>query len=251
MVQTMTQAAAQALPARGRTEMATESEQSVEAEEIDIETIGEDLPLLEGIRTTRAIRRLRPDPVPRALIRKVCEAGTFAPSGGNRQPWIFVAVEEPERRTWIADRYRPAFQRYIAPALERAQAPDFPERLRRNMRAALHLAEHLHEAPVLLFIAGWQRRGEPQIQALFPCAQNVLLACRAVGLGASLTTLHRSFGEECDAMLGLPPEIPSAVMIPIGWPRGRYGRPPRAPVDSKLFFDRFDASTLAPRRPIR
>ena len=61
-------------------------------EHIDLETIGEDVPLLEGIRTTRAIRRLRPDPVPRELVRKVVEAGTFGPSGGNRQPWIFVAV---------------------------------------------------------------------------------------------------------------------------------------------------------------
>ncbi len=229
--------------------MPTEPKQRAETNEIDVEALGEALPLLEGIRTARAIRRLRPDPVPRGLIRKVCEAGTFAPSGGNRQPWVFVAVEEAERRAWIADRYRPAFRRYIEPALERARAPDFPEPLRRNMRAALHLAEHLHEAPILLFIAGWQRRGEPQVQALFPCAQNVLLACRAVGLGASLTTLHRSFGEECDAMLGLPPEIPSAAMIPIGWPRGRYGRPPREPVDSRLFFDRFDASTLDSRRP--
>ena len=65
---------------------------SLPPENLDIYTIGEDLPLLEGIRTTRSIRRLRPDPVPRALIRKVCEAGTFAPSGGNRQPWSFVAV---------------------------------------------------------------------------------------------------------------------------------------------------------------
>ena len=65
---------------------------------LDLATIGEDLPLLEGIRTARAIRRLRPDPVPRALIRKVCEAGTFAPSGGNRQPWVFVAVDEVKKR---------------------------------------------------------------------------------------------------------------------------------------------------------
>ena len=78
--------------------------------EIDIETIGEDLRLLEGIRTARAIRRLRSDPVPKALIRKVCEAGTFAPSGGNRQPWIFVAVTEVERRAWIAERYKTAFR---------------------------------------------------------------------------------------------------------------------------------------------
>ena len=58
----------------------------------EVAAAGEDVRLLEGIRTTRAIRRLKPDPVPRALIRKVCEAGTFAPSGGNRQPWFFVAV---------------------------------------------------------------------------------------------------------------------------------------------------------------
>lgn len=218
--------------------------------ELDIETLGEAVPLLEGIRTTRAIRRLRPDPVPRELIRKVCEAGTFAPSGGNRQPWVFVAVDDAEKRRWVADRYRPVFQRYIRPAIERAERENFPDRLRRNMNASLHLAEHLHEAPVLLFIAGWIRRGDPQLQAIYPCAQNVLLACRAVGLGASFTTMHRAFGEECDRMLGLPEKIPSAVMIPIGWPQGRYGTPPRESVDSKLHWNAFDASDLSPERRI-
>ncbi len=219
-------------------------------DEIDIDTLGETLPLLEGIRTARAIRRLRPDPVPRALIRKVCEAGTFAPSGGNRQPWVLIAVDDPEKRRWIADRYRPIFRDYIGPALERAEAEDFPDRLRRNMNAGLHLAENLHDVPVLLFVAGWKRRGKPQLEALFPCAQNVLLACRAVGLGASFTTLHRAFGEECDRMLGLPENIPSAVMIPIGWPLGKHGVPPRESVDSKLYFNDFDAADLAAKREI-
>lgn len=207
--------------------------------EVDIDTIGEDLPLLEGIRTARAIRRLRPDPVPRALIRKVCEAGTFAPSGGNRQPWSFIAVTEPERRAWIAERYRRGFRAYIAPALEAAQAPGFPEAKRRNMRAAIHLADHLHEVPVHLFVAGWKRRGREQTQALFPCVQNVLLACRAVGLGASLTTLHQSFRAEIDPYLGLSPERPSCALLPIGWPLGRHGRPPRRSVDTCLFWERF------------
>ena len=209
--------------------------------DIDIDGIGEDLPLLEGIRTTRAIRRLRPDPVPPALIRKICEAGTFAPSGGNRQPWVFVAVTEPERRAWVAQRYRKAFHSYIAPALEAAKDPDFPDAKRRNARAALHLADHLHEAPVHLFVAGRSRRGEPQFQALFPAVQNVLLACRAVGLGASLTTMHRSFGEECDRWLGLPEHTPSCALLPIGWPAGKYGTPPRRSVDECLFFERYRA----------
>ncbi len=206
---------------------------------IDVASAGEDVPLLEGIRTARAIRRLRPDPVPRELIRKVCEAGTFAPSGGNRQPWIFVAVSEPERRAWVAERYRNAFREYIAPALEAAKDPSYPEAARRNMRAAIHLAEHMDEVPVHLFVAGHKRRGDPQLQALYPCVQNVLLACRAVGLGASLTTMHRSFGRECDAFLALPENCPSAALIPIGWPVGKYGRPPRRPVDASLHWESF------------
>jgi len=106
-------------------------------------------------------------------------------------------------------------------------------------RAALHLADHLHEAPVLLFVAGWTRRGQPQLQALMPAVQNILLACRAVGLGASLTTLHRSFGEECDRWLELPENCPTCALIPIGWPKGRYGRPPRKSVDECLSWETF------------
>jgi len=207
----------------------------------DVASTGEDVPLLEGIRTARAIRRLRPDPVPRALVRKVCEAGTYAPSGGNRQPWVFIAVMEPERRAWVAERYRVNFRAYIAPALEAAKNPSFPEAGRRNMRAALWLAENLHEAPVHLFVAGWKRRGEAQGQALFPCIQNVLLACRAVGLGASLTTLHRSFGDECDRWLGLPDACPTIALLPVGWPVGKHGRPPRKPIDESLHWERFEA----------
>lgn len=205
---------------------------------IDIDTIGEDVPLLEGIRTTRAIRRLRPDPVPRELIRKVCEAGTFAPSGGNRQPWIFIAVTEPERRAWIAERYRHAFEAYIAPALEASRAADYPAAKRRNMESAIWLAEHFHEVPVHLVVAGWKRRGEPQHQGLFPAVQNILLACRAVGLGACLTMMQLAFHREFDEWLGLSPSQPSCALIPIGWPLQPYKRPVRRSIDGCLFWER-------------
>jgi len=210
--------------------------------DVDVATIGEAMGLFEAIRSCRHIRRLKPDPVPQTLIRKVCEAGTFAPSGGNRQPWIFVAVTDSDRRAFIAERYNKAFQRYIAPAREAATSPDFPAEKRRNMNAAIYLAEHLHQVPVHLFVAGWTRRGQPQTQALFPAIQNILLACRAVGLGASLTTAHLAYAQEIDPLLGLSPETPSCALLPIGWPIGKYGRPPRKPVDEVLFFDRVDAS---------
>lgn len=206
---------------------------------LEAEQAGEDVPLLEAIRTTRAIRRLKPDPVPRELIRKVCEAGTFAPSGGNRQPWIFIAVTEPERRAFVTERYRHAFHAYIAPALEAAQDPDYPPAKRRNLKAALWLADHLHEVPVHLFVAGWTRRGRPQLQALFPAIQNILLACRALGLGASLTTAHLAAGAEIDSWLELPEGCPTCALIPIGWPRGRYGKPPRRPVEECLSYEHF------------
>jgi hypothetical protein len=107
------------------------------------------------------------------------------------------------------------------------------------MRAAIHLADHLHEAPVHLFVAGWKRRGAPQLQALFPAIQNILLACRAVGLGASLTTVHTALGREIDEWLELPPNAPTCALLPIGWPRGRHSRPARRSVDSCLFFERW------------
>jgi len=214
--------------------------------EIDIETIGEDIGLLEGLRTTRAIRRLKPDPVPIELVRKVCEAGTFAPSGGNRQPWFFVAVTDEAKRHQIADFYQSTFREYIVPAIKAALEPGYPPAKARNMKAAIYLAEHLHEVPVLLFIAGWTRRGQPQSQALFPAIQNILLACRAVGLGASLTTAHRAHGEEIDQLIGLHPEkTPSIAMLPIGWPKGKYGKPTRRSIDDSFFVDTYDGEAFS------
>jgi len=211
---------------------------------VDIDSIGEDIGVFDAIRTTRAIRRLKSDPVPVELIRKVCEAGTFAPSGGNRQPWFFVAVMDQDKRAFIAKKYNETFQSYIEPAKIAAQNPDYPDAKRRNMNAAIYLAEHLHEAPVHLFVAGWTRRGEPQSQALFPAIQNILLACRAVGLGASLTTAHRAHGEEIDRYIGLSEKTPSSALIPIGWPKGKYGTPTRRPIDDAFFVDQIPEGRL-------
>ena len=211
---------------------------------VDIDSIGEDIGLFDAIRTTRAIRRLKSDPVPVELIRKVCEAGTFAPSGGNRQPWFFVAVMDQDKRAFIAKKYNETFQSYIEPAKIAAQNPDYPDAKRRNMNAAIYLAEHLHEAPVHLFVAGWTRRGEPQSQALFPAIQNILLACRAVGLGASLTTAHRAHGEEIDRYIGLAEKTPSSALIPIGWPKGKYGTPTRRPMDDAFLVDQLPEGRL-------
>ena len=106
-------------------------------DEADVARAGESMGLFEWLRTTRAIRRLKPDPVPISLIRKVCEAGTFAPSGGNRQPWMFVAVSEEAKRAKIAELYRDVFDAYIGPAVEAAKRPEgAPYFLRRCTRGS-------------------------------------------------------------------------------------------------------------------
>ncbi len=206
---------------------------------LDTETIGEDVALLEGMRTARAIRRFKSDPVPPELIRKVAEAGTFAPSGGNRQPWVFVAVTDAGRRREIAAYYKKAFDAYIEPARKAAADPGFPSSRRKAMEGAIHLAENLADVPVHFFVAGWTRRGQEQPQSIFPAVQNILLACRAVGLGSCLTTLHRAFGKEIDELLGLDENQLSYALLPIGWPRGAYTKPLRRSVDECLFFDRY------------
>ena len=176
-----------------------------------IDRIGEDVPLLEGIRTTRAIRRLKPDPVPPALIRKVCEAGTFAPSGGNRQPWFFIAVTEPERRAWVAERYRAHLPR-LHPAGDRGRegsrlpggeaaqhARRDPSR-RASARGAGAALRCRLDAPRRAAAAGALSR-HPEHPARLPRRR----------ARRSLTTVHTAFGREVDAWLGLPENCPTCA----------------------------------------
>src|SRR5438132_1085466 len=106
--------------------------------------------LFETIHTTRSMRRLKPDPVPDELIRKILEAGVCAPSGGNMQRWRFLVVKDEQIKQAVAAYYKQAWGEYVGPNY-RAGPPALgsdPERFARMLGAAQHLAEHLHEAPV-------------------------------------------------------------------------------------------------------
>lgn len=212
--------------------------------------------LFETIESLRAMRRLKPDPVPEDLLWKVIHAGTKAPSGGNTQPWRFVVVQDPGTKRFVQERYAPAFQAYVQANMEAASrrpTPPSPDEMARQMRAgraAMHLAEHLHEAPVLLLVCmmprdlalltdadGRPRSGAALYASVFPAVQNVLLACRALGLGATLTTLHLLFEDEIKERLGIPAEVETVALIPIGYPTGRFGPTTRAPVEEVTYWD--------------
>ncbi len=203
----------------------------------------------EILNTTRAIKRLKPDPVPAALIRKVLDAGTKAPSGVNTQPWEFLVVTEEGGKKFVQERYlRYANERFRA--LVDSLADDNSPHTR-MLRTILHLAEHLHEAPVLLFVCGhrdWpatvpqeQRAGKapPPYGSIYPCVQNILLACRALGLGASPTTIHQMFEDELHDRFGVPEEVAIVALIPIGVPVGKFGPVRRTPATELTHFDRW------------
>jgi nitroreductase len=210
--------------------------------------------LFEIMYSLRSMRRLKPDPVPDDVIWRIIDAGTRAPSGGNTQPWRFLVIRDPATKQFIQQRYKRGWARSV-PATPHAGArgPPTPAEAEARMRmlgAANHLAEHLHEAPVLLLVCMVPRTlalpPDPESQppspaalyaSIFPAVQNILLTCRALGLGATLTTLHLMYERAIKQRLGIPPEIETVALLPIGYPVGRFGPTTRAPVESVTFWD--------------
>ena len=211
----------------------------------------EDPGLFEAMHTMRAMRRLKPDPVPDEMLRKVLAAGVCAPSGQNLQRWAFLVVTEPAGKRFFAERYeywlRNRFQDNLIDV-------DTSTAEGRTIKAAVHLAEHLHEVPALIFCCGkrdWpfvvpaaQRVGlaPPSYGSIYPCVQNILLACRGLGLGASLTTMHQMFEPEMHAFFGIPETYGVVAVIPVGFPSGQFGPVAREPVEKKTHFNRWGQS---------
>ena len=208
--------------------------------------MADEIGLFEAIHTMRAMRRLKPDPVPDALIRRVIEAGLCAPSGGDVQHWRFVVVKDPEIKSKIQVPYRRALDRLLPRYQAAPPPPGKTEAQKLRMLAAVeHLTNHLHEAPVLIVCClvgdfaksvGLEKMSGASI---YTAVQNMLLAARALGLGATLTTRHLLYEKEVNEALGLPENAESFAVIPIGYPLGRFGPVTREPVAKVAFLDRW------------
>ena len=192
--------------------------------------------VFEVINTTRAMRRLKPDPVPDELIWKVLEAAIRAPSGGNRQPWNFIVIRDPETKKKIAAWYLEAWNATYGAARE-AMAAD--PNAARMFSSADHLANHLAEVPVLIIAAirGGDTGTSPAGSYVYPAVQNLMLAARGLGLGTTLTTLHRAHEDEVKELLAIPDNVQTLALIPLGWPKGKFGMGPRRPVEEVAYWD--------------
>jgi len=198
--------------------------------------------LFEIVGTTRSMRRLKQDPVPNALIKKVLEAGVCAPSGGNMQHWRFIVVRDASIKQHVGAYYKRAWDEVVGPRYRAGgPAPGMDrEQFLRTLDAAEHLAAHIHEAPV--WIVPCLQGATPTRTAgasIYPAVQNMLLAARALGLGATLTTLYLSFEKEAEAALGLPADWHSYAIVPLGYPTGRFGPVRRTPLADVVFKDRW------------
>ena len=184
----------------------------------------------------------KPDPVPNELIRKILEAGVCASSGGNMQRWRFLVIKDAAIKQTVGAYYKRAWDEQVAQRYRSGEpAPGMSrERFLRLLDAAEYLAAHIHEAPA--WIVPCLEGGAPTRtsgSSIYPAVQNMLLTARALGLGATLTTLYLQYEKEAEAALGLPPNVHSYALLPIGYPMGRFGPVRRVPLADVVYEDRW------------
>ena len=199
--------------------------------------------LFDAIFTQRAIRRFSPEPVPEDSIRRVLDAAIHAPSGGNNQPWSFVVITDPYVKMEVGRLYKQAWDEV---GLSRFAADPDPSRAG-IYGSAGYLAERMGEAPVLLLACIRSGSGSGSLTtgaSIYPAVQNLMLAARGLGLGTVITTIHKRREAEVKQLVGIPDDVETAALIPIGYPAEgtRFGRTSRKPVEQVAFRDRWGQS---------
>jgi nitroreductase len=203
-----------------------------------------DTDLFEIMQTMRAMRRLKPDPVPDELIRKILQAGVCAPNGGNTQRWRFLVVKDSKIKQHVQIYYKRAFDEVIGPRYTTSTPPPgvTREAYMRQHAAVQYLTEHFHEAPVWIVACLDEGTATPTRwsgASIYPAVQNMLLAARALGLGATLTTRHLLYEKETESALGLPPGVHSYAILPIGYPMGTFGPVGRGALADIVYEERW------------
>lgn len=208
-----------------------------------------DMSLVHAISTQRAVRRVLPDPVDDELVLKCIELALRAPTGANGQQWEFIVVKDERIKQKLAKRYRQLWKLYYHFVLRRIAARD--ESMAKTARAVQWQVDHFTEIPVLVVACmrlGVREGRLPFVRmphaaesgywgSIYPAVQNFLLAARAMGLGASLVTLPVWNVPSARRMLNLPVNVTPCCVMPIGWPRGRYGETLRKPVAEVTHLD--------------
>ena len=206
--------------------------------------------------TLRAVRRLRADPIPDDVLERVLQAAAWAPTGGNVQPWRVVVVREAGLKQRLGELYAARWTAYSSQ--HRSQLEGAPDALRASQEKILksgdHLAQHFAETPVVFVFcfnpkamaitdAKLDRISVVGGASIYPAVQNLLLGCRAEGLGCVLTTLLCECEAEVREILDIPEPWGTAAAVPVGYPaRKGHGPISRRPVAKLAYADRFGSA---------
>jgi nitroreductase len=193
--------------------------------------------VFEAIATTRAMRRLDPDrDVSDADLLTILEAATKGPSGSNAQPVRWIVVRDAAKRARLGEIYRECW----LPVFEMYKQRDPDGKNDRVMNSANHLGHHMGEAPAIIVPCA---KGSPEFAAssVYGSVQNLFLAARALGLGTTLTTIHRFRENEVREVLGVPDDVGTWALIPVGHPVGRWGEAKRLPVREVAYWDTWES----------
>jgi nitroreductase len=208
--------------------------------------------IYEAMGTLRAVRRLRPDPIPEDVLHRVLEAATWAPTGGNVQPWRIIAVKDPALKEPLGQLYNErwiAYSKNYRTAIPAGASPQARARAERTLAAGDYLGAHFGQTPVIAVFcfnpknmaitdAKQERVSVVGGGSVYPAVENLLLACRAEGLGCVLTTLLCECEPEVRKLLAIPDPWYTAAAIPIGYPVGRgHGPLIRRPVEQLVYQD--------------
>ena len=198
-----------------------------------------DIAAIEAIRTTRSMRRLESREIPDQILRQIIDAAIRAPSGSNQQAWSFIIVTDDRLKREIQRLYHEVATGYFETGPRTIADGTGQQVMQRVRSSARHLAEHLHEAPVLVFACIRGERTFTLGASIFPAVQNLMIAARAFGIGSTLTTFHLSREAEIKALLDIPEDVHTAALIPLGYPVGRWREAKRRPIEDVTFRDKF------------
>jgi nitroreductase len=223
----------------------------------------------------RAMRRLKPDPVPEEVLLQLVDAALQGPSGSNAQNWRFIIVRERAQKERIAALWKTTWDFYLETFARAAARPGEDVAARQRMLdAGTHMVTHMAEAPAIIFVVikrddelakvlsspatlaaavrhfglaragrlllgGGRTSGLADGSTAYPAVQNLLLAARALGLGAVLTTPHFFVPGAFERILGVPAAATIAAAVPVGYPRGRFGPVTRPAPERVVSWDRF------------
>ena len=193
----------------------------------------------EAIFSLRAIRRLKPDPIPDADLHDILAAAIRAPNGGNQQPWHFLVVKDATQRTRLGELYHEAWWAKRRDA--GIHGPDDIPAQNHNLQSAMRLADAIGQAPVLVLICA-MAKGPSAMGSVIPSVQNLLLAARSLGIGGTITTLHPQVEERVHELFGIPPTAQVVYCVPLGYPRGDFGPNRRKPLPEVCSYDHWGST---------